>query len=596
MRSEPSFSHYLKRSPGIWLDVTVAISITLIVLTVLAHLRLSGQVREFTDQATRAYNEIHDKISINETVLEGFASMLRLAGDSPTIRQYTAEMRRAYPHIYSVGFQQYVPASKKEIFEQQLRDAGHPNFRIKDFSYEEDRQFHDVTPVASYYPTLFADSANPDVEDVLGLDQFAVPFLKEALLPSIKSGQAIATKPFTLAEGGRGYVLYKSLEKIPDFDIDSGKDFDNKAVSILIKTDVLLQFSSDVMPHATVKLSYRDIDNVDTVDTLPATHHNTFHVPFGQIQYQRQLHESGQPFLITLEASNGFSAWDITFGITVVLLALLGSTLYLQGKHRRHTARQEKERALLNLEGERNLLERRVTARTTELQGKTDEIRALAAKIVNLQEDDYRHIARELHDEFGQLITAIGINTKLLANRISDDDPDSNEISDETQVLIDHLHTSIHSLIGRLRPQALDTFGLKASIELCIAMFKLEQSGIECQMKLDPAIDQLPDNYAMTIYRSVQELVNNAIKHGKPTYISLQVMIVDKQARIIVSDNGRGISAVQTQTGYGLAGLNERLLALSGTLQIDSTPMTGVSVSIHIPLQPIATKVSAYEK
>jgi glucose-6-phosphate-specific signal transduction histidine kinase len=175
-----------------------------------------------------------------------------------------------------------------------------------------------------------------------------------------------------------------------------------------------------------------------------------------------------------------------------------------------------------DLADERKGLEQRVVERTQALNQKNQEIRQLAGKMVSLQEEDYRTIARELHDEFGQLITAIGINTKLVSNRLAND-PDAKELSGETQLLIDQLHTSMHSLIGRLRPETLDTFGLKVSIEYCIGLFKLSKIGIECQLTLDPAIDQLSDNYAITVYRAIQELVNNAVRHGKPKLIAVSV-------------------------------------------------------------------------
>ncbi len=589
-----NFGQYFKNSRRVWLDIAIWLALTAGLLFSLGHLKLSENKRIFFDQASQAFNEVREKISINKTVLEGFASMLRLAGDSPVIRQYTAEMRQAYPHIYSVGFQKYVSASNRDKFEKQQRDIGYKNFRIKDFSYENDRIFHEVSSVPSYYATLFADSGNPEVQKVLGLDQFAVPFLKQALITSIKSGREAATRPFTLAEGGRGYVLYKALETIPDFDPDSGKYYDSTTVSILIKTDTLLSAAGQNMPHAAIKLSYRDIENGEITELLSPDKPTAYTVMSGKMEFQRQLDESGQPFLLSLEVENGFSAWDLALAVCLLCLSVLVIYFYLQHTHRRYLTHIKQEQTLLDLADERKGLEQRAAERTTEINQKAVEIQRLAGKLVNLQEKEYRFIARELHDEFGQVITAIGINTKLMSSRLGTD-ASATEVSNETLQLIDHLHTSMHSLIGRLRPEALDTFGLKVSIEHCLELFKLTETGIECRLTLDPDIDHLPDNYAITIYRAIQELVNNSVKHGKPELIELHVKLVGSQVSIIVDDDGLGMD-VNHPKGYGLTGLNERLLALNGVMIIEGSHSGGCKVTIKVPLLTDRTEYIGHEQ
>jgi signal transduction histidine kinase len=577
-----SLLRFIKVTPALWLTIVVWLLVTGGLMYFLYQQRLSDNEREFTEQATAAYNELREKISINETVLEGFASMLRLAGDSPTIRQYTAEMRRAYPHIYSVGFQTYVPASEKTAFEMQQRRQGTTDFRIKDFSYEGQRQFHDVAALSGYYPTVFADSGNPDVQKVLGLDQFAVPFLKQALLDSIKTGEARATSPFTLAEGGRGYVLYKAREAIPDFDIDSGKPYHSHAVSILIKTDVLLGFASRYFPNATLQLTYRDIDNESAGDAIKPAATKSHFLNTGSLAFSRSLDDSGQPFTFHIEMPNGLSVWDVALAAALITLMIAVGWYGLRHMYKRHRQRLSNESAFQVLEQERETLEQRVIERTRELNEKTSEIQRLAARLVDLQEDDYRHIARELHDEFGQTITAIGINNKLISNRAGNK-TDVTKLTSDTQALVDDLHTSIHSLIGRLRPEAIDTFGLKASIEQCIARFKPDQSGIQVNLNIQDEVDHLPDNHTITIYRAVQELVNNAIKHGNPEAIEITISLEAGVTRIRVADNGSGISNDTAGSGFGLSGLKERIVALRGEMMITNTGQQGCTVTLNLP-------------
>lgn len=590
-----SFGCYLKSRPGVWLGLALWLVITALLLLALVYPRLAENRRVFAGQAASAYNAVYEKISINETVLEGFAAMLRLAGDSPVIRQYTAEMRRAYPHIYSVGFQRYVPAARRAEFEQRQRERGHADFRITDFSYEDGRQFVEAAPAASYYPTLFGESVNPDVKLVLGLDQFAVPFLRQALIASIRSGKAVATRPFTLAEGGRGYVLYKALEAIPDFDPDSGADIDSNTVSILIKTDELLRFAGGALPEATARLMYRDTEGGEITESMAPARRPDYLLTFGKRVFQRQLDDFGQPFRLALEADNGLSGRDLAFAVALFCLAGLIGRFYLQNTYQRYLSQLSREQALQALAQERAGLERRVAERTEALGQKTMEIQRLAGKLARQHEDHCRVIARELHDEFGQLITAIGINTRLVANRIGAGTGAAG-LSAETQGLIDRLHGAMRSLIGRLRPAALDTFGLKVAIEHCIDLFKLGQSGIECRLTLDPAIDRLPDNYAITIYRAIQELVNNAVRHGRPRRIAVSVRLLMAEVVLNVTDDGRGMEAGGPR-GYGLIGLSERLTALNGALEIGppaGRAEPGQAAIVRLPLTADYTRQTGH--
>ena len=589
-----SFGRYLKSCPGVWLGLALWLVITALLLLALVYPRLAENRRVFAGQAAAAYNAVYEKISINETVLEGFAAMLRLAGDSPVIRQYTAEMRRTYPHIYSVGFQQYVPADRRAEFERRQRERGHADFRITDFSYEDKRQFVEAAPAASYYPTLFGESVNPDVKLVLGLDQFAVPFLRQALIASIRSGKAVATRPFTLAEGGRGYVLYKALEATPDFDPDSGADIDSNTVSILIKTDELLRFAGEALPEATARLMYRDTAGGEITESMAATRRPDYLLTFGKRVFQRQLDDFGQPFRLTLEADNGLSGRDLALAVALFCLSALIGRFYLQNTYQRYLSQLSREQALQALAEERAGLARRVAERTEALGQKTEEIQRLVGKLARQHEDHCRVIARELHDEFGQLLTAIGINTRLLANRAG---TGAARLSAETQGLIDRLHGAMRSLIGRLRPAALDTFDLKVAIEHCIDLFKLGQAGIECRLTLDPAIDRLPDNYAITIYRAIQELVNNAVRHGRPRRIAVSVRLLTTEVALNVTDDGRGMEAGGLR-GYGLTGLSEQLTALNGALEIcppAGRAGPGQAAIVRLPLPADYTRQTGHE-
>jgi hypothetical protein len=192
-------------------------------------------------------------------VIEGFASILHIKGDSPATRQYASEMRLAFPHIYSVGIQQYVPASKRNVFQQLQQNKGNTDFLIKDFSYKKERVFYEVDSIAAIYPTLLDESSKPDTEMVIGLDIFAVPFLNKALLAFSRTDKTIATRSFTLVEGSQDYFLFRSLKSYPDFDPDKASNIESLAVSILVRTDQLLKLANNEAPRAVTKLNYQNI-------------------------------------------------------------------------------------------------------------------------------------------------------------------------------------------------------------------------------------------------------------------------------------------------------------------------------------------------
>jgi glucose-6-phosphate-specific signal transduction histidine kinase len=330
-------------------------------------------------------------------------------------------------------------------------------------------------------------------------------------------------------------------------------------------------------------LSFQNIAGETITEVLPALNEQHYLIKFGSLKFESEFDHFGKPFQLIIQKDNGFLAWEIVMIILLFVITGVFCWLYLKNNDRHHLSNLNRQLVLDDLADQREGLEKRVLERTNELNKKTAEIRLLSGQLINLQEEDYRHVARELHDEFGQLITAIGINTKLVSNRIMGD-PNVDELSAETQQLVDQLHTSMHSLIGRLRPEGLDTFGLKVAIEHSTNLFKLNESGIESQLVIDPDIDYLHETYAITIYRAIQELINNAVKHANPKIITVRVKLVASKVIITVADDGCGMNTNNRPKGYGLIGLEERLLALSGIMDITSSPSSGCSIEIKLPL------------
>ena len=224
-----------------------------------------------------------------------------------------------------------------------------------------------------------------------------------------------------------------------------------------------------------------------------------------------------------------------------------------------------------------------VVERTKELQKKSNENTSLAQQLIRVQEDQILHIARELHDEFGQTLTAIKINAHILEHAKS-----INEVATYAQDITsqaDALYETMRDMIQRLRPEALDMFGLKVAVEQCILAFHLDEQHIELDLNIDDSVNGMEEIYTIASYRIVQELVNNAVKHAKRiTKLKVHLAVYEQHMVIRVKDNGIGFDQQKNKWGFGLSGVDERARSLGGTLDIGTSVNKGVKVSVRIPL------------
>jgi hypothetical protein len=314
---------------------------------------------------------VYEEISINETVIEGFASILHITDDSSATRQYASEMRLASPHIYSVDIQQYVPVNKRDIFQQLQQNKGNTDFLIKDFSYEKERVFHEVDSIAAICPTLLDESSKPDTEMVIGLDIFAVPFLNKALLASSRTDKTIATRSFTLIEGSQDNFLFRSLKSYPDLEPDKASNIRSLTVSILVRTDQLLKLANNKVPRAVTKLNYQNIAGGVITEVLPALNQPSYIIKLGRLKLASELDYFGQPFQLILQTANGLLFWNISLPIILVIITVFFCWFYLENTYRHHLNVLGRIKALSDLADQRQGLEQRVLQRTDELYQKT---------------------------------------------------------------------------------------------------------------------------------------------------------------------------------------------------------------------------------
>ncbi len=232
--------------------------------------------------------------------------------------------------------------------------------------------------------------------------------------------------------------------------------------------------------------------------------------------------------------------------------------------------------------------ERIAAERHRTLADKEEELRRLSQKLVKAQEEERRSISRDLHDQIGQVLTAVRISVGNVEEALHNPDgSDKAEVQlEQAKRLSEQALRSVREIAMGLRPAMLDDLGLGAALEWQARQFsRLCHVPVTAQLAGD--LDSLSEAQRVCVYRVVQEALNNAAKHAKASEISIAVAGTATSVRIEVRDNGAGFdSAMRTDPGLGLVGIKERVRQLGGDADIASRPGIGTTLLAHIPLRP----------
>ena len=207
---------------------------------------------------------------------------------------------------------------------------------------------------------------------------------------------------------------------------------------------------------------------------------------------------------------------------------------------------------------------------------------ALAEKLIHSEEDTRKQLARELHDEIGQNITAIQIQSQLVKR--ASDTPLVIEAAGQINDLARRIHHSTRQLLRQLRPPVLDELSLQEALHHLVNEFAFAERGIRCRFDYRLPTPPESETLVFTLYRLLQELLNNVCKHANASEVT--ILLCQRHARLYleVHDNGSGISP-QQQPGFGIQGMRERVSALGGELTLESRLGTRVIVNLPTNLQ-----------
>jgi len=221
-----------------------------------------------------------------------------------------------------------------------------------------------------------------------------------------------------------------------------------------------------------------------------------------------------------------------------------------------------------------------------EIRRTQQQLQELTAHIQDAKEQERLHIAREVHDEIGSLLTAIRIDLSWLIQRLPVSDRLLTDKARTLEELVNKVISSANNLAHSLRPGVLDHFGFIAAIEIEAQEFS-KRSGISCSLITSQEDILLPTTLSMTLFRIFQEALNNILKHAKAKNAQIEVVQGIDHLELIISDDGVGISdtARNKPRSFGLRGIHERVAYLGGTVKIASSSNKGTQIAIFVPLE-----------
>jgi two-component system, NarL family, sensor histidine kinase UhpB len=217
------------------------------------------------------------------------------------------------------------------------------------------------------------------------------------------------------------------------------------------------------------------------------------------------------------------------------------------------------------------------------------ENRELTQMIQQRIEQERGAIARELHDEMGQQVTAIKSMGLAIARKAAGQDAMIEQSARMVMDCADQIYDGVHRLIGQLRPLALDRFGLRDALQDLLDDRRAHHPDVALQLTTSGQLDGLDDALSTTVYRVVQEAVNNALRHAHASRIDVQLDASAQGLHLQVADNGRGqVAQFQAPGHYGVLGMRERAQALGGRFEIDQIEPTGVRIRVNLPIKTLA--------
>ncbi len=221
------------------------------------------------------------------------------------------------------------------------------------------------------------------------------------------------------------------------------------------------------------------------------------------------------------------------------------------------------------------------------LQVLAEQLRELSAHLETVREEEKARIAREVHDELGQMLTVLKLETSMCELAYADLDPGLRDRLNSMKRLIAQLFQLVRDVATALRPPILDA-GIASAIEWQARRFEV-RTHIPCLVQVPENLPSLPDATAIGLFRILQESLTNVMRHAEAHTVELSLTLSDGVLCMRIADDGKGFDLrAERPASFGLVGMRERVLIMGGQLHLDTLPGEGTTLRIRIPLDPVA--------
>ncbi len=579
---------------------------------------------EVRAEATRLHSLLEDQAVLNDAAIEGMAAILRVCplGDTEPSRKFARSILERYPHIYSLGAALRVEHPKRAEFEATLRTWGVAG-GIRLFDYDGDRQWHPSPPKAVYYPIQLAEPELESTWDALGLDLDAVPLFRNTLQRGLLHDQPVVSGVFEMTIGQRAYGMVRPVCEATDGPCD-GRDSRTTPrfiAFLVVFAESMLDCGSVGEGQYSCRVSMEQeglpahqvvLSSNEPANTSSALERRLF----PEVTYRKALTRSSQP--LVFELSRQFDRHSVNLMPAALLLSLSAVGLLIGLRLSRQHERSEDARAAIYqaLNEERASLEIRVQERTKRLseineelaqenraregaeaalQRKSAQLRLLARRLMEAQEQERRGLAQELHDDMGQILTVLRTHAQLIRQQHPSEEDACARSAATILDLAGGLYDSTHRIMRGLRPRALDELGLAGALQSSIEAADLEDLGIEVHADLCTNLEAVHDAVAITVYRLLQEALTNVARHSGAQNVWIRLeresppigsdTAAGAMLRLSVEDDGRGLpEPTRDKDRLGLLGAQERVEALGGRFSVETRAGGGVFLQAEIPL------------
>jgi signal transduction histidine kinase len=238
--------------------------------------------------------------------------------------------------------------------------------------------------------------------------------------------------------------------------------------------------------------------------------------------------------------------------------------------------------------GERHIMLVRLKQAEEKLKNSRDQLRALAARLQSIRENERAVFAREIHDEFGQALTSLQLGLSWIGAKVTPKQQPLQEKIRSLSALVTTMIQSVRRIADELRPGALDELGLVKTLQSETREFE-GHTGIRCRFETNLGKARFDRLGSVAIFRIVQAALTNVARHANASRAKVALMKRKHDLIVTVNDNGKGIpkKQVSSHSSLGIIGMRERALALDGTLTLTGSKSEGTTLTVRIPLSRV---------